>query len=418
MTTCETVRLPLQSTPTLSLQNFGIFDESHPLKSAVIWGPIGVEAVLAQMLPENKSLFFQSFDVPAARVEGINFSAVLQQFGVTVITARDHLANALLQAHTDGGLTKQALVSRLLSKTRAFRTVFSTPKGGEEDAIVNLLEQDIERYGLDQALTLNDKLCNRSRLPMGNLLYARDQMNVLLGQRIVASMAKDIRKPEVGLYERVYNDYLTPHNPIMIPSGETFEGGDAYVHQKHVCVGVGPRTTIGAALSIYDALKPELDEYGFKFAVVCDDDPFGRPFSEQQNFMHLDTFSNPTGTKDIAVCMEEARRRKVRLISSFGGQAIVIDTQLSFIDYLEHTVQENHITVIPEDEQRQFGCNFLLLGETDGIATILAPLDSNTVINNQLRNMGKRVIPVDLYQSTKGYGAAHCMTGQLLRGNI
>lgn len=241
-------------------------------------------------------------------------------------------------------------------------------------------------------------------------------MNVLLGQRVVASMAKDIRKPEVELYERVYGDYLTQHDPIRVGSGETFEGGDAYVHQGYVWVGVGVRTTLGAALEIYEALKPDLDEYGFKFAVVQDDNPFGRPFSQQQNFMHLDTFSNPTGRKDIAVSREEASRRRVRLVSSFEGRTIIEDTQLSFIDYLEHRVKEDNILVISEEEQRQFGCNFLMLGEFNGgVATILSSLDSNTGINNTLRRLGKQVVPVNLYQSTGGYGSAHCMTGQLLR---
>lgn len=139
---------PVMPTVPVSKGNFGIFDESHPLKSAVVWGTVGAEAILAQMLPVNTSLFFQSFDVPAARAESINYAAVLQKFGVRVITARDYLASVLFQAHPDRELKKQAIVSELLSRTRAFREEFATPRKGEEDVIVHLLEQDIERYGL------------------------------------------------------------------------------------------------------------------------------------------------------------------------------------------------------------------------------------------------------------------------------
>ena len=229
-------------------------------------------------------------------------------------------------------------------------------------------------------------------------------------------MAKDIRKPEVPLYELVYNTHLPAHNPIRIPPGETFEGGDAYVHQGHVWIGVGTRTTFGAALKIYEALRDDLDRYGVKFAVIQDENPFDRPFSQQQDFMHLDTFSNPTGRKDIAVCIEEASRRKVLLIESMKGNTIIKNTGLSFIDYLEYVVQEDDIVVISKDEQQAFGCNFLLLGEYHNRRTvILEPLESNTDTNNQLRRLGKEIVPTNLYQSTRGYGAAHCMTGQLLR---
>lgn len=393
-------------------KNFGIYDESHLLKSAVIWGPVGVEAALAQLYPPEISLFFNSFDVLAARREGLEYARTLENFGVKVAFARDFLVD-LLPANPD--LKKEEVTSQLRSKSKGIQETYRSNSIPVEDNIMELLEDDIARYGQERALTLNQALCLDTNLPLGNLIYARDQMNVLLGQRVVSAMAKEIRKPEVALYEEVYKSCLSEHSPIRIPSGETFEGGDAYIHQGYVWVGVGVRTTLGAALKIYDGLKPELDKHELKFAVVQDEDPFNRPFSEQQDFMHLDTFSNPTGRRDIAVCIEEAARRKVTLISTHKGSRVIKETGLSFIDYLEHAVKDE-VLRISEEEQRQFGCNFLLLGEDDdGTATIFVPLNSNSDINNQLRRRGKKVVPADLYQSTRGYGAAHCMTGQLLR---
>ncbi len=412
------LQLPSRSTPGVDLFNrpFGIFDESHLLKSAVVWGPVGAEAVLAQLFPEEKSLFFKEFDVPAARQEGINYQETLRSWGVEVISARDHLAKILGRVNLEVTLDKRKVESELLSQSRAIRMVFGGPNRGLGGTIVHLLEEDIKLYGERDALALNHILCRTERLPLGNLLYARDQMNVLLGQRVVSSMAKEIRKPEVLLYEQVYNAHLVDHEPIKIPSGETFEGGDAYIHQGHVWVGVGTRTTMGAALKIYEGLKGDLRRHDLKFAVVRDEDAFNRPFSEQQAFMHLDTFSNPTGKKDIAVCLEEATRRKILLVGSIGESTVIKDTRLSFIDYLEHEVKEDNIVVISKGEQQDFGCNFLLLGEyDDGRTVILVPLQSNTDTNNQLRRLGKEVVLTDLYQSTRGYGAAHCMTGQLLR---
>lgn len=395
-----------------ALLQIRISDEAQPLKTASVWGPIGAEAVLAQCYPEEISLFYQTFDVIAARNEGLEYANTLQNHGITVLMARDVLADTLKPKPVG----KQEIISGMIKKAKAAQDTFGTNVENLPDLVRTLIELDIDRYGEQKALTLNYTLSSRARLPLGNSLYGRDQMNVLFGQRVVSRMAKPIRRGEVGLYELIYKDTLIPHAIINIPQNETFEGGDAYIHQNYVWVGVGTRTTLGAAIKIYEELQPELDEYGLRFAIVQDENPYNRPFSSQQDFMHLDTFSNPTGKKDIAVCTQEAIRRKVKLIQSIDGKIRVEDSGLSFIDYLEHIVKENEIMEISAEEQSNFGCNFLLIGEENGgNTTILVPMESNTDINNSLTRRGKTVEYVNLYQSTRGYGAAHCMTGQLLR---
>ena len=107
--------ISLLAPPSSPDTNFGIYDESHPLKSAVIWGPIGAEAVLAQLFPEEKSLFFQTFDVPAARQESIDYQKTLESFGVHVISARDHLAKILGEVNFGEKLDKRRVESELLS---------------------------------------------------------------------------------------------------------------------------------------------------------------------------------------------------------------------------------------------------------------------------------------------------------------
>lgn len=395
-----------------SLLQIGILNEAEQLRIAAVWGPVGAEAILAQCYPEDISLFYQAFDVPAARKEGLQYAATLAGYGVKVLMARDILAETLKPKSLERGV----VINQLAEKATAAQISYNTHVDDARELITTLVDLDIARYGEQQALTLNYTLSLRSPLPLGNCIYSRDQMNVLLGARVVSRMAKQIRRPEVGLYELIYRNNLVSHQTINIPVGETFEGGDAYVHQGHIWVGVGTRTTFGAAVKIYEELKPQLDEYGLKFAIVQDEDPYGRLFSEQQTFMHLDTFSNPTGRTDIAVCIEEARRRKVKLLLTSGDQTQIEESGLSFIDYLEHIVKEDHIVGISKEEQSEFGCNFLLVGERSGhSAVILVPSENNTGINNQLVKIGKTVTPVELYQSTRGYGAAHCMTGQLSR---
>lgn len=405
--------LPRMSQEAISLPvRIGIQDEADSLQAATVWGAAGGEAVLAQCYPEDISLFHQSFDVLAARREGLNYTAILQNHGVRVLMVRDLLAEVLKPK----SLTKDQVTSDMVEKARTAQDLYGTHVREAADLIVELVEQDIRRYGEERALTLNRTLSITPQLPLGDSIYSRDQMNVLLNTRVVSRMAKTIRRREVGLYETVYKRYISPHETITIPQGETFEGGDAYIHNGTVFVGVGTRTTLGAAIKVYQILKPQLDRYGFLFAVVEDEEPFNKPFSEQQGSMHLDTFSNPIGRKEIAACVEEARRRRIRFLNTVGGNVIFNDGFGSFIDYLERT--EDNILVIPKEEQRGFACNFLLRGENqNGGYTIFVPLRSNTETNNQLARLGKEIVHTDLLESTKGYGAAHCMTGQLLRSN-
>lgn len=388
----------------------GILDEADTLKTAVVWGGVGAEAVLAQCYPEEISLFYKSFNTLAARVEGLNYARILQEHGVGVLIIRDRLAEALRPKP----LSKDQVVWDMIRKARDTQDSYGTNVPEADDLIAELVERDIDRYGLGKALTLNRTLTLLPQLPLGNSIYSRDQINILLGTRVVAKMAKPIRRGEVGLYELVYKQHLAPHGVINIPSGETFEGGDAYIHNGTVLVGVGTRTTIGAAVGIYEGLEQQLNQQGFSFAIVEDENPFDKPFSEQQESMHLDTFSNPIGRREIAACVEEAYRRRIKFLSRFGGRLVMRDGFGSFIDYLERT--DDNILAVSKEEQQGFGCNFLLLEETvGGECTIFVPLRSNTDTNNRLTAMGKQVVHTDLSESTKGYGAAHCMTGQLSR---
>src|SRR3989338_1416280 len=109
-------------------------------------------------------------------------------------------------------------------------------------------------------------------------------MTVVLGRQILANFKYPIRQPEVDLYYRVYTS-LGINNPIAIPPGETFEGGDLYIHNGIVYIGVGARTSIGAALHIFSELKDELYNFGYKFHVVIDEAAHNRSRKEQMDFI-------------------------------------------------------------------------------------------------------------------------------------
>lgn len=409
----------LSSNEHIGPQEVGIFNETDRLRSATIWGPVGAEAVLAQLYPEEVSLFYAEMDVVKARKETDAYAEILRQHGVHVISARDVLAHE----QPDQPLHKDEILAELIAKAQEIIDENPTKEEKKDpakkavrfekskQAITELLEGDIERYGEQQALALNKELCLDIPLPVGNALYARDQMNVLLGTRFVSRMKYGIRIPEVALYERTYEDILAVGtNSVEIPEGETFEGGDAYVHNNTVYVGVGIRTTKKAAEFMFSVLEPQLAASGMRFAIVEDKDPKSRPKKAQMDFMHLDTFSGPIGDTEIAVCEEEAKRRMVSYLErGEDGSVATVETGDNFLDHLQK--QGETVVIIPREEQESFGCNFLALDEN----TLLLPLESNQATNERLQELGKNLVFLGLYECTRGYGASHCMTGQLSR---
>lgn len=380
----------------------GITNETDRLRKVVVWGEPSIEAELAQHYPLHRSLFQQEMDVLKAREEMRSFVDVLEGLGVEIFQVRDWL-HPLLPRPLAG---RDQILAKLFRKSSETQKHYGIHKPRYKDVIEDLLDQDIERYGERGALALAKALCLDPIMPMGNMIFARDQMNVLFDRRIQASMAKPIRRAEIGLYERFYRDVLGLENPITLPRGETYEGGDSYFHNGVPYTGVGARTTRGAAIHIVRSLGDQ----GVPHVLVEDRDVRSRPFEDQQDFMHLDMLSNSVGKNTAFVCEEEAARRKVSVAwFSRNGEFHIEDTQDSFLDHL--VKWGNKILAVPSQEQKAFGCNFLMIDDH----TAILPTDCNSYTNNLLQGAGVELIFVDLGEITKGYGAAHCITGQLLR---
>ncbi len=425
--------------------SIGVFEETQPLRSAAIWGPPGAEAVLAGLYHPDDSLFHDRMFVSVARAEIVGqrekdpesgFVFDLRQAGVHVTQVRNELAILLDREAGKSDLTYDGVLQGLFKRAdeimgqnyifnpsklnprrnrRAkeekptFKVDVSRVAPRVKSDLRYLLELDMALYGERAALILNQALSLDEPMPLGNSLYARDQMNVILGRRVRSNMAKQIRKGEVKHYEKVYNEVLGLDDPILIPERETFEGGDAYVHNRTVYIGVGPRTSRGAAVHIFEQLSPQLEEAGMEFVMVEDLHARYRDKKAAMDFMHLDTFSMPIGLNQIVVCKEEAERRHVFRIEKKGGSTNISDTEQSFIDFLES--QGDDVILLSKKEQGDFGANFLVIDEN----TIFVPTANNEGIIEALVAAGKTVKDVGLGECTKGYGAAHCMTGQLRR---
>ena len=93
-------------------RTFGIYDESDTLKSAVTWGPVGIEAVLAQFYPPEISLFLEEMDVIKAREEALSYSKLLNKQGIKTFFARDIIADTLTPVNVDFDMVLSILIQK------------------------------------------------------------------------------------------------------------------------------------------------------------------------------------------------------------------------------------------------------------------------------------------------------------------
>lgn len=394
----------------VNLSEVGIYDEVHTLKKAAVWGEVGAEIVLTQLYPPRISLFHGEMDIPQARKEVNNFTKTLIESGIKVVQIRDRLAEIL---NPQESLTTNQLLRAFVAKTKKDKLKYGNKELDSKhiEILEWLLKEDIAKYGESRALTLNLALSITPDLPLGNSIYARDQMNVILGKMVLSSMREPIRRPETALYNRVYIELGLENQIVSMPSSETFEGGDALVHAKTIYIGVGTRTSFGAAMHIYEALKRDIEENGYKFVVVEEEEPRTRSHHDEMSFMHLDTFLNAIGENEVVICDKEASRKTVRVFTTDQkGDTRILPAERSLIEYLEDEKQK--IIRVPLPDQQNFGCNFLTINSN----TVIVPSINNVNTIKELQKAGKKVIPVPLAESTEGYGAAHCMVGQLFRG--
>ncbi len=388
----------------------GIYDETDPLKTVILWGPPGVEAFITQLYPPEKSLFLEEMDVIKARGEALNLKEIFTKLGINVIEGRSILSSYLTEVSRPSEYptsVKEAADNLLKIAERIAQENGQSLPPNAYETISTLLESDAELYGEEEALRLAaalNKIHFNYPLPLGNIMYSRDPANVLMESLFLGRMRYKTRRGEPSLYRLIFQKAgIDPQQIVTLPKGTTFEGGDAYIYRNTVFIGVHPRTSKEAVLYIARNLKEKYRSLNFQVAAVVLDEE--RSFEDNQRYMHLDTYSMPLDENNIIIDEEESNRRTVWIVEN--GQ--LTPTNLNFSQFLIQALQVNVIPIPPE-EQQNFGLNFLVIDED----TVLIPL-SNPTLCRVLESLGKRIINTNLTESTKGFGAAHCMTFQVLR---
>lgn len=385
----------------------GVREEVSRLVTTLSWGPAGVEAILAILIPEEKSLFMGKMDVMLARRQYEGFQELLEQRGCKVISVRDLAAKALLDR--GGTMPSTDLVDlrlQIIKKANSLIQRYGRGIGEMVDCIAEVLAEDAERYGEEAAIRLNAELAqvDTDRLPMANLLFGRDQSNVV-GDRILWSkMTHDIRQPEVDLWMLATEQLLANVEKTVVSGDGRLEGGDTIVHNGDCLVGVGGRTNI---LGV-EQIAPVVFSEGFRlFAVHHPERAAGR--LEHQTTMHLDTFYMPGPKNTVVVLPEEASDRVLMEAYRSCTGGIRFEERGTFADYLEGSGAD--IIPLTREQQLDYQANLVVLDENSVMLTVTG----DGYLKREFERRGVEVVDGNLDAITPGYGGAHCSLTPILR---
>ena len=253
-----------------------IFDETHPLEEVLVWGEPGIEALLGQLIPKSKSLFFSYYEVLEAREQFKHLQSLIESEGIKVVRAKDAVARVLANRVMDNAPSNRIeLESLLLQKANELYETYRLQKMAdlEKEGIPNdidkiykqikidiqqVLEEDIQTYGEKSAIQLNYLLSLSSHLPLANIFYGRDQTQTLADKILISSLRWDIRRPETAIFREALNELGFNVSLIPIEKG-TIEGGDIAILGDTCYIGVGARTNYKAVKDVCRQLGPLLE---------------------------------------------------------------------------------------------------------------------------------------------------------------
>ncbi|MEP7133796.1 MAG: arginine deiminase family protein [Chloroflexota bacterium] len=408
-----------------------VFDETHPLEEVLVWGEPGIEALLGQLIPKSRSLFFSYYEVLEARKEFRHLQALVEGEKIQFTRAKDALARRLArQEFPDELKSVQELETALLQRAGEYYETYREYKikdfshegiHGDIDEIYTqirkdikqILAEDVQTYGEIATIRLNHLLSLSYELPLANIFYGRDQSQALADKLVLSILKWNIRKPEVAIFKEALLELGYQDSMVEIDRG-TFEGGDVAVFGDTCYIGVGARTSFSAVKNLCRKIGPWLERQGLQFVAVInkrhEDEArlYGAPTDEHMHLMHLDMFWVPLAPDLVLAYGAEIDQREVIRVTHNSDMFITEDLG-SFREF--HADKGIEIIEVSKQEQENFATNLLNLGNK----TVIVALSTNTRIIVELEKRGYRVLSAELNKLVNGYGATHCLTAPIRR---
>ncbi|KAI0563946.1 arginine deiminase [Gracilaria domingensis] len=256
--------------------------------------------------------------------------------------------------------------------------------------------------------------------PLSNIVFVRDQQITTRKGIVMARLRSKQRQREVDIMEFCF-EKLGLNVIGRIPHPAHLEGGDFFpVGEKLAIIGVGPRSDWGAVKYLL-----ENDLIGSERVAVVKDE-----LEKKQERMHLDTVFNilgddccimldeMMGTKsptrrmvDVYVC-DRANAGSEESLSRRVGKYTLEQGDVEFSQFMRG--QGFSIIPISGDEQLNYGCNVLNLGNGDMIS-----IEKDTARRIACSEAFKGTVEfIDFKAVTCMYGGVHCASQVVSREHI
>lgn len=205
-------------------------------------------------------------------------------------------------------------------------------------------------------------------------VYARDFGGVVAEGMILGSFREPVRQGETAVYEAKLKEIGMPI--VARTTAGAFEGGDFWQLDEYTIVhGVIGRTDWDGFCNVQRQMK----RLGYTMiGIPC----------EREN-LHLDMCFNIVGDKIAVVCKVALPHFFIHMLEKRGFQLIDVPQEGVFKHY----------------------CNLQNIGNKKVIS-----FKNNAIVNGKMRELGLKVIELDLEEILKGGGGPHCMTMPIERG--
>lgn len=246
--------------------------------------------------------------------------------------------------------------------------------------------------------------------PLSNIIFARDQSIVTDRGIVLGKMKTHQRNDEAELIKIILE---STGNPLLyrIQGDEKsgfLEGGDYIPCGSFAMIGCGLRSdTNGIHQLLHNVDGKEI--FGFEEIAIID--------YESQTIvdMHLDTWLNILNPETVVVLDDllESDKVKVGLWIKKGNQYVFDRNFKNLKEYLSTKGIKEFITV-SRDEQKEFATNFLAISQSK-ILCVKNPALSRVI--SHINSLGVNCLEINMPNITNMYGATHCLTNALYRGN-
>lgn len=403
--------------------------EWQPARKILVYTP-GEELFYGVVHPAA-ALFERSFSTKEAAAEHRNWIEQLQSEGIRVYNVRDVLLDGTFSP-ASGALLPGSALDRLRALAR--RSIDVVCEGfpdqpGERQAQAEYLDatlRDLAPEDLWRIVVLRPRvhLTSTGNLntgyvadyqvrPVMNLYFTRDQMITTARGVVLGRMNSVQRQVETDIM-RATLDALGIAAIYRVQEPGRLEGGDFLPAGDRVFLGQGLRTNAHAVKQLLAN-----DVFGTEEVVVVKDR------WQNQEQMHLDTYFNVIGPKHVLMVETrltvgvDGRSREcspeMTLLADVyrksGGTYRLVRQDVDFEAYLRDDLKLSIIPVSANDQAR-YGVNVLTIGPK----RIMGVEGVSEGYKRRLGEAGIECDWIDFSALSGGYGACHCTTQVLLRG--